>query len=935
MRRIDKSEFEQFFFDLHGHSPFPWQTRLAHRVCEGSWPKVIDLPTASGKTACIDIALFALAVRGKNAPRRIFFVVDRRVIVNEAFVRAQRISEKLKRANSGILGRVAESLRELSGDEPLKTYELRGGAFRDETWVRTPRQPVIVTSTVDQVGSRLLFRGYGIGENTWPIHAGLIANDAILFLDEAHCSKAFSETLEAVEQYRGTAWASGPVRPPFHFVEMTATPGRSVSPEERFGIDDKDRSDRVFKQRLYTSKPVRLAEPIKCRKDETGKFADALIAEATRLQRETNAKRIAILVNRIATAKAICDRLKKAEQRTFLVIGRMRPLDRDKQATEWQHLKAGSERSDEDVLEYVVSTQCLEVGADLDFDALVSECASIDALQQRFGRLDRTGAFGQARGAILAGTWQLGAKEGDPVYGEALKKTWEFLQEIATDGSINMGIEARPGEPKTVAEHLREQNEEKRAFLLLTAESAPKLLPSHLDALVQSNPRPTPEPAVEYFLHGPKQGNPDVYVVWRRDLTAGLEDSWRDVVAICPPSSLEAMPVPLWTFRKWFAGEALKDESDVEVVSREEGVEDKAGRTERVALIWRDKNARIVKKNEEFRPGDTIVLPESAKGWNDLGSIPRGGAIDLGDQARLKLRRRITLRLHPEVLEEWWPDEAKPRIREALNRLKEQADESALMDALAECRPGQAPLQFEDPGVMSWNDFVARATLVGYPNEDGWALEAFYGRKKRKKESQVLLRAHLDDVVAAVDVIAGDLIPDEVKGALRIAAEYHDYGKVDVRYQSWLRNGDGRAAAFAPKPLAKSGETVWKKQAECGLPESFRHELLSLKFAEKTDDKTLVLRDLVLHLIASHHGYCRPFAPVVIDREAECVSFGDVKLCRKERLEELPHALGSGLADRFWRLSREYGWWGLAYLEGILRLADWYASDKEQAEVTE
>jgi CRISPR-associated endonuclease/helicase Cas3 len=92
-------DFPAFFHALWCYDPFPWQTMLAERAAAGTWPEVLDLPTAAGKTACIDVALYALAaqaelpVEERTAPRRIWFVVDRRIVVDEAHTRARAIAK--------------------------------------------------------------------------------------------------------------------------------------------------------------------------------------------------------------------------------------------------------------------------------------------------------------------------------------------------------------------------------------------------------------------------------------------------------------------------------------------------------------------------------------------------------------------------------------------------------------------------------------------------------------------------------------------------------------------------------------------------------------------------------------------------------------------------------------------------------------------------
>ena len=941
MSALTVDGFAEYFQAIHGRPPFPWQQRLLEHVVASGWPSVIDLPTASGKTAALDVAVYSMALTGRG-PRRVFFVVDRRIVVDAAHERMQKIADALASAEQGILSEVADRLREMGGDPstPLATSLLRGGIYRDDSWVRGIAQPLLVSSTVDQTGSRMLFRGYGVWDKTLPIHAALVANDSLILLDEAHCSRVFAETTGAVERYR--RWHAGGVETPFHFTQMTATPAGGS--DDVFRLGDNDLSHPVLQGRLFAAKPAELITS-KARAKDHFAFAEDLVRQAETFAAQPGLKRIGIIVNRVKTARAIYARLRDKHRRTYLLIGRMRPADRVELEPGIRNMLSDTKRTPEDEAAFVVATQCLEVGADLDFDALVTECASIDALLQRFGRLDRIGELAAsgivARGAIMLNAALTAPDADDPIYGKALSATWNWLAPL---GSLNFGICSADGH-STVREQLAFAGEAATG-LRKAAEVGAQLLPAHLDQLAQTSPRPALEPDPALFLHGVSKGAPEVQVLWRADLDIDDAGLWAERVAMCPPVTAEAMPVPLREFRAWLKGEQDGVTSDIQGADAEEE-SDSREPTSRTVLRWRGDQSdlfgpeRDQKDAGAIQPGDTFVIPVETGGWDDLGHIPENKPPDVAELARTQLQRAPVLRLHPRLIEQWWRDvpvEATSVLRELTE------DPSAEPDDLRAALRAAAELLPQD---RQWlRDLVdalpVRVSVDAYPAGErkhaGWVIsvdraEADSGQDESSSSRPVRLAVHLQDVARQVTSTAGRLLPDgaERESVIR-AAELHDCGKADLRFQALLYGGDPAAARFSTAPRAKGEQSKrsvrvrrdqWRRS---GLPDDFRHELISLLLAQS--DPEVAADDLALHLIASHHGRCRPFAPVVDDR-GEALSYGELRLSAADRIERAAHRLDSGVADRFWRLTRQYGWWGLAYLEALVRLGDWKASSDE------
>jgi CRISPR-associated endonuclease/helicase Cas3 len=412
-------DFPTVFETLTGHAPFRWQARLYDELLAGKRYDACDIPTGLGKTSIMAIWLIALAAQAARGapslPRRLVYVVDRRTVVDQATDVAEKIRGALREVAPGSptanLRDILSGLCTDAHDEasPLAISTLRGELADNREWQADPARPAMIIGTVDMIGSRLLFSGYGVSPKMRPMHAGLLGADSLTVLDEAHLVPPFEALIRRVAEYAASDSRQAPFDvPAMRAMALSATGREGTLPP--FTLTEEDDADPPVRNRLDATKRLKLEREV-----GAGDLAAALATRAW--ERGEGGRRVLVFCNSRKAAGAVYEILaaklrntlkerfgrKSIELDRFLqmIVGARRVREREVLAgsivfRRFAHKLTEEERAAQgDMPAFLVATSAGEVGVDLDAEHMVCDLVPWERMVQRLGRVNRLGEFTQ------------------------------------------------------------------------------------------------------------------------------------------------------------------------------------------------------------------------------------------------------------------------------------------------------------------------------------------------------------------------------------------------------------------------------------------------------------------------------------------------------------------------------------------------------------
>jgi len=933
-----------------GESPFPWQEQVLAKLSAGIGNRMsLDIPTGLGKTSVMAAWLVAKA-EGASLPRRLVYVVDRRAVVDQATREAERLREWLKTRPD-----IKRYLRIADNDElPIST--LRGQFADNREWLSDPAATAIIVGTVDMVGSRLLFEGYGVSRKMRPHHAGFLGADTLFVLDEAHLVPPFEKLLERVTaeqtELRGTPEVDEFV-PRSILLSLSAT-GRHGDGDV-LTISDKDLQHDIAVRRLRATKRLRLIEP----ESDNGDLVTGLAREAWALSDNGSvARRIIVFCNSRAMAMKVgqeVEKLAKGDKKhgiskreiaTQLFVGARRVRERQQVASwlEKHGFLAGTTPSDKPA--YVFATSAGEVGVDLDADHLVSDLVAFERMVQRFGRVNRRGE-GDADVRVLLQRDKPNEKESADLKKALAKperqrgaKDHELVRQFDKAPKYRAALEALPqidegsvrdASPEALRQLKISASENDRLAEVLAAATSPaplrpELTRPTLDSWsMTSLENHSARPFVAPWLRGWVEDEPQTTLVWRKYLpTESKECTDRQVQEFFEAATIHLTEkletgsddVVRWLLKRVerivkFRSHPTKktDDDDLKRLPRDEDV---------VAIVI-DHNAetlRTLTLGQLLFNGGKPIQDDKKRFARQLQNRTlivdaRIGGLTKGDNGGLLDEKAAETESaeaadDPKLLGQWipsaGPDQTEtdpiPPFRildQTPDELKEETGEKSTDRRWRTCY--RTPIQEAD------EEEPSRFLTVQMFRKSVTSEES------RSVTGERSLEDHLADTEMEVATLAEELkLPRELQLVLKIAARNHDHGKNCDRWQNaFSAPEEGRPYAKTFGPFRPS------------LLDGYRHEFASLPLVQKDPEFAGLpedLRDLTLHLVAAHHGFARP-----VIRTDGCEDAAPSGLRNRAR----------DVALRFARLQKRWGPWGVAWLESLLRAADQRTSAKTNA----
>lgn len=902
--------FTAGFKALTGHAHMRWQRRLFDEyLVKGELPSAVSIPTGLGKTAVMAIWLLALAQQMKNdgkphLPRRLVYVVDRRAVVDQATRFAEALRKHLAEPEAKEL---AQMLGLVETNLPIST--LRGQYVDNREWLEDPAKPAIVVGTVDMIGSRLLFEGYGVSRKMRPYHAGLLGADTLVLLDEAHLVPPFEALLVEISENIGRY---GPqqddlkiIIPKLHLLPLSATAGRQTDkPFALLESDFRNPDDEEALKRLSAKKRLTLLE---LGDEELGR---ALAEKAWGLSGGgTMPARVIVYCNSRDIADSVKDLLKKKTKGTVaegcveLLVGARRVKEREDAEKKLRELGFLAGTQTQHTPSFLVATSAGEVGVDLDADHMVCDLVAWERMVQRLGRVNRRGGEGrQAEIVVIDDRQPKPKKPGQPTTDEVARiRVYRGVQQLldrlgsesVDDNSVSPEVLWRLSE--------RARTDECLSKLIVEASSQQPLRPALNRALMDawamtSLPEHTGRPEVEPWLRGWVDEWPQTTVAWRRYFpvrsgTAANKKETEDFFEAAPIHLSETLETESYRVMKWLqarAGKLNRITDGDEVLNADDVVaillkaDGSLARRLRLSDLLGDSKDDKTRYGEIERDlsGKTLVMSSRFGGLSD-GLLND----DISDAPATA-----------DYSDEWLMPSGPTRVIRfrILNRDGEDdgAEENEWCESLRFDLERSAEGEVTHwLSVQKWRDTSN--------TEDDRAT----GRPQALAEHQSWAAVRVADIGKRL------CLPEDYIFALTIAARLHDEGKRAQRWQRAFRAERDAIKLGIAEPLAKTRGPI--NQSVLG---GYRHEFGSLLQAEKDSEfrgLSAEQQDLVLHLIAAHHGFARP-------------------LISTEGCEDAPplalEAWARNVALRFARLQKRWGPWGLAWWEALLRAADAQAS---------